>query len=86
MEGTIKDVRFIGRGCSQSSGGLMMTQIKKQAIIDALALADRMSAMMHGDESLHRTKPSAISGRSRASRSFRSAEVRPPAVERAQTP
>ena len=49
----IKDVRFIGRGCSISQAAAsMMTQIiKEKRLVDALALADRMSAMMHGDES-----------------------------------
>ena len=54
MEGDlIKDVRFIGRGCSISQAAAsMMTQIvKEKRLVDALALADRMSAMMHGDES-----------------------------------
>lgn len=54
MEGDlIKDVRFIGRGCSISQAAAsMMTQIvKEKHLVDALALADRMSAMMHGDES-----------------------------------
>jgi nitrogen fixation NifU-like protein len=46
-------VRFIGRGCSISQAAAsMMTQIvKEKRLVDALALADRMSAMMHGDES-----------------------------------
>ena len=49
----IKDVRFIGRGCSISQAAAsMMTQIvKDKRLADALALADRMSAMMRGDES-----------------------------------
>jgi nitrogen fixation NifU-like protein len=53
LEGdVIKDVRFIGRGCSISQAAAsMMTQIvKEKRLSDALALADRMSAMMHGDE------------------------------------
>lgn len=47
----IKDVRFVGRGCSISQAAAsMMTQIVKgKQVADALALADRMSAMMHGD-------------------------------------
>ncbi len=54
MDGdVIKEVRFIGRGCSISQAAAsMMTQIvKDKRLADALALADRMSAMMHGDES-----------------------------------
>ena len=53
MEGdVIKDVRFIGRGCSISQAAAsMMTQIvKEKRLVEAFALADRMSAMMHGDE------------------------------------
>ena len=48
----IKEVRFIGRGCSISQAAAsMMTQIvKEKRLVDALALADRMTAMMHGDE------------------------------------
>jgi nitrogen fixation NifU-like protein len=51
-EGVIKEVRFIGRGCSISQAAAsMMTQIvKEKRLADALALADRMTAMMHGDE------------------------------------
>lgn len=54
MEGdVIKEVRFIGRGCSISQAAAsMMTQIvKEKSLADALAVADRMTAMMHGDES-----------------------------------
>jgi nitrogen fixation protein NifU and related proteins len=48
----IKEVRFIGRGCSISQAAAsMMTQIvKEKRLVDALVLADRMTAMMHGDE------------------------------------
>ena len=59
MEGdVIKDVRFIGRGCSISQAAAsMMTQIVKgKPLADALALADRMSAMMRGDESAAKDK------------------------------
>ena len=59
MEGeVIKDVRFIGRGCSISQAAAsMMTQIvKDKRLVDALALADRMSAMMRGDESAAQDK------------------------------
>lgn len=59
MEGdVIKDVRFIGRGCSISQAAAsMMTQIvKEKSLVDALALADRMSAMMRGDESAAKDK------------------------------
>jgi nitrogen fixation NifU-like protein len=59
MEGdVIKDVRFIGRGCSISQAAAsMMTQIvKDKRLVDAFALADRMSAMMHGDEAAAKDK------------------------------
>ena len=59
LEGdVIKDVRFIGRGCSISQAAAsMMTQIvKEKRLGDALALADRMSAMMHGDQSAAQDK------------------------------
>lgn len=48
----IKDVRFIGRGCSisQASASMMTQVLKDKAVPDALALAERMSAMMRGDE------------------------------------
>ena len=54
----IKDVRFIGRGCSISQAAAsMMTQIiKGKRLTDALAVADRMSAMMRGDESAAQDK------------------------------
>jgi nitrogen fixation protein NifU and related proteins len=59
LEGdVIKEVRFIGRGCSISQAAAsMMTQIvKDKPLVDALALADRMSAMMRGDESAAQDK------------------------------
>lgn len=59
LEGdVIKDVRFIGRGCSISQAAAsMMTQIvKEKSLVDALALADRMGAMMRGDESAAKDK------------------------------
>ena len=54
----IEDVRFIGRGCSISQAAAsMMTQVVKQrSLAEALALADRMSAMMRGDASAAKDK------------------------------
>ncbi len=54
----IKDVRFIGRGCSisQASASMMTQVLKEKAVPDALALAERMSAMMRGDEAAARDK------------------------------
>jgi len=51
----IKDVRFIGRGCSISQAAASMI-IKGKRLTDALAVADRMSAMMRGDESAAQDK------------------------------
>ena len=59
MEGdVIKDVRFIGRGCSisQAAASMMTQVVKDKRLVDALAIADRMSAMMHGDESASQDK------------------------------
>jgi len=48
----IKEARFIGRGCSisQAAASMMTQLVKDKSIPQALALADRMSAMMQGDE------------------------------------
>jgi nitrogen fixation protein NifU and related proteins len=47
----IQDVRFIGRGCSisQASASMMTQAIKGRSVAEALALAERMGAMMRGD-------------------------------------
>jgi nitrogen fixation NifU-like protein len=49
----IKDVRFIGRGCSisQAAASMMTQLIKARPRTEAMAAARRMSAMMQGDES-----------------------------------
>ena len=54
----IKDVRFIGRGCSisQAAASMMTQLLKEKSLTEARALADRMSAMMHGDEGAARDK------------------------------
>ena len=54
----IKDARFIGRGCSisQAAASMMTQLLKDKSIPQALALADRMSAMMQGDLSAARDK------------------------------
>ena len=48
----IKEARFVGRGCSisQAAASMMTQLLKDRSVPQALALADRMSAMMHGDE------------------------------------
>ena len=54
----IKEARFIGRGCSisQAAASMMTQLVKDKSIPQALALADRMSAMMQGDEGAARDK------------------------------
>ena len=59
LEGdVIKDVRFIGRGCSISQAAAsMMTQIVKgKSLDDVMTLADRMGEMMRGDEAAAQDK------------------------------
>jgi nitrogen fixation protein NifU and related proteins len=48
----IREARFIGSGCSisQAAASMMTQLLKDRPIPQALALADRMSAMMRGDE------------------------------------
>src|SRR5437660_12146610 len=54
----IRDVRFIGRGCSisQASASMMTQLLKDRTVPQALTLAARMSAMMQGDESAAKDK------------------------------
>ena len=54
----IRDVRFIGRGCSisQASASMMTHLLKDKSISEAVMLAKRMSAMMQGDEAAARDK------------------------------
>jgi nitrogen fixation protein NifU and related proteins len=54
----IRDVRFVGRGCSisQASASMMTQLLKDKPVPDAVALADQMSAMMQGDEAAARDK------------------------------
>jgi len=59
LEGdVIADVRFIGRGCSisQAAASMMTQVVKERRLADALALAERMSAMMHGDAAAAKDK------------------------------
>ena len=57
-DAVIRDVRFIGRGCSisQASASMMTQLLKDRTVPQALALAARMSAMMQGDESAAKDK------------------------------
>jgi nitrogen fixation protein NifU and related proteins len=50
-DGVVRDVGFEGDGCSISQASIsMMTQILKgQPVADGLRLAERFTAMMHGD-------------------------------------
>ena len=54
--GVIRDARFIGRGCSisQAAASMMTQLVKQKSVPDALALAERMGAMMRGDEAAAR--------------------------------
>jgi nitrogen fixation protein NifU and related proteins len=50
-EGVIEDARFVGDGCSISQASIsMMTQlVKGKSAEEAIRLAQRFTAMMHGD-------------------------------------
>ncbi|MGH7547014.1 MAG: Fe-S cluster assembly sulfur transfer protein SufU [Gemmatimonadales bacterium] len=54
----IKNARFIGRGCSisQASASMMTQLLKDKSIPQAVALAERMSAMMQGDDAAAQDK------------------------------
>lgn len=54
----IRDVRFVGRGCSisQASASMMTQLLKERTVPEAIALAERMGAMMRGDESAAKEK------------------------------
>src|SRR5881396_1608263 len=54
----IREVRFVGRGCSisQASASMMTQLVKDKSVPQAVALADRMGAMMRGDEGAARDK------------------------------
>ena len=56
--GVIKQVGFVGRGCSisQASASMMTQLLKDRTLPQAVALAERMSAMMQGDEAAARDK------------------------------
>jgi nitrogen fixation protein NifU and related proteins len=54
--GVIKEVGFVGRGCSisQASASMMTQLLKDRTLSQAVALAERMTAMMQGDEAAAR--------------------------------
>ena len=51
-EGQISHARFIGQGCSisQASVSMMTDLLEGRSLDDAVGLADRFTAMMHGDD------------------------------------
>jgi len=55
---TIKEARFVGRGCSisQASASMMTQLLKDRTVPQAIALAARMGAMMQGDDGAARDK------------------------------
>lgn len=56
--GVIKEVGFVGRGCSisQASASMMTQLLKDRTVSEAVGLAGRMSALMQGDEAAVRDK------------------------------
>ena len=50
-DGVIRDLRFLGEGCSisQASVSMMTVILKDRSIKEALGLARRFTQMMHGD-------------------------------------
>ena len=54
----IREARFVGRGCSisQAAASMMTQLLKDKSVAQALALGERMSAMMQGDEAAARDK------------------------------
>ncbi len=57
-DGVIRDVGFEGEGCSisQSSISMMTKILQDQPVEEGLRLADRFTAMMHGDEEAAKDK------------------------------
>ena len=51
QDGVISDVRFQGEGCSisQAAASMMTALVKGAPVADALGIASRFTAMMHGD-------------------------------------
>lgn len=56
--GVIREVGFVGRGCSisQASASMMTQLLKNRTVAEAVGLAGRMSSMMQGDEAAVRDK------------------------------
>ena len=57
-EGRIADVKFQGEGCSisQASASMMTDLVVGKGLEEALALSQRFTAMMHGDEEAARDR------------------------------
>jgi len=51
-KGTIKQARFLGRGCSisQASASMMTQQLPGKTVAEAAEMIERFKRMMHGDE------------------------------------
>jgi len=51
-DGVVEDLRFLGEGCSisQASTSMMTSIVKGKSVEDALAISNRFTQMMHGDE------------------------------------
>lgn len=57
-DGVIRDVKFLGEGCSisQASASMMTGMLKDRSVDDALGLARRFTELMHGDEEAARDR------------------------------
>lgn len=56
-DGTIKQARFNGRGCSisQASASMMTQQVQGKTVAEAEEMVARFKRMMHGDEAAGQT-------------------------------
>ncbi len=72
-DGTIKQARFSGQGCSisQASASMMTQAVQGKTVDEAEEMVERFKQMMHGDEEAG--KPLGMHWRSTASPSFRCA-------------
>lgn len=55
---TIESAKFVGQGCSisQASVSIMTTLLEGRSLADAEGLADRFTAVMHGDQEAARDR------------------------------
>ena len=58
VNGVIRDLRFLGEGCSISlaSASMMTTILKDRSLEEAIALTRRFTQMMHGDREAARDR------------------------------